>query len=215
MVELECEFSTRVDCWAYCAGFNGHLMVSLIDKQVSLATPEDQVNTFVICLQHQGLTSADDGSCCCLFIISGFTFFLLDLLLWSESDELSSLVSMNSRLLKLSLPPPRSLSLSPPEDFLFFSSFLPPDFLLSLTEWNWKADVLKSSHVKRQEQKHFTAATPYFLEDDPPPLSVYSFFNLSYCLLASPAFVSHSYMKEKQENWGKLTGQMKWQCKHD
>lgn len=63
--------------------------------------------------------------------ITAFTFFLLDLLLWSESDELS-LVSMNSRLLKLSLPP-RSLSLSPPADFLFFSSFLPPDFLLSLT----------------------------------------------------------------------------------
>lgn len=61
-----------------------------------------------------------------------FTFFLLDLLLLlrSESDELSSLVSMNSLLLKLS--PPRSRSLSPPADFLFFSSFLPPDFLLSL-----------------------------------------------------------------------------------
>lgn len=151
MVELECEFSTGVDCWAYCAGVNGHLLVNLIDKQVSINTRG--------CLQHQGLTTADDGSCCSRFIISGFTFFLLDLLLWSESDELSSLVSMNSRLLKLSLPPPRSLSLSPPEDFLFFSSFLPPDFLLSLTEWNWKADVLKSPHVKRQKQKHFTAAT--------------------------------------------------------
>lgn len=74
-----------------------------------------------------------------LLIMTGFTFFLLDLLLWSESDELSSLVSMNSRLLKLSLPPPppRSLSLSPPVDFLFFSSFLPPDFLLSLTGEGW------------------------------------------------------------------------------
>ena len=68
-------------------------------------------------------------ACCILIIITCFAFFLLR----SESDELSSLVSMNSRLLKLSLPPPRSLSLSPPVDF-FFSSFLPPDFLLSLTD---------------------------------------------------------------------------------
>lgn len=71
------------------------------------------------------------------FTVTGFTFFLLDLLLWSESDELSSLVSMNSRLLKLSFPP-RSLSLSAPADFLFLSSFLPPDFLLSLMGEKWK-----------------------------------------------------------------------------
>lgn len=69
------------------------------------------------------------------FTVTGFTFFLLDLLLWSESDELSSLVSMNSRLLKLSFPP---RSLSAPADFLFLSSFLPPDFLLSLMGEKWK-----------------------------------------------------------------------------
>lgn len=130
-----------------------------------------------------------------------FTFFLLDLLLWSESDELSSLVSMNSRLLKLSLPPPRSLSLSPPADFLFFSSFLPPDFLLSLTgeRWGEKRCIYLRPVASRKLKR--VCCRPYFLETEvDPPLSLYSFFALSYCLLASPAFASHSWRKQKPES---------------
>lgn len=75
---------------------------------------------------------SDNGSVFGRGVLLFRTFFLLDLLLRSVSDELSSLVSMNSRLLKLSLAAARSFSLSPPADFLFFSSFTPPDFLLSL-----------------------------------------------------------------------------------
>lgn len=48
--------------------------------------------------------------------------------------------------------------------------------------------------IRTVKYKHMKA---YFLEleVDPPPLSLYSFFALSYCLFASPAFTSHSWRK--------------------
>lgn len=78
-------------------------------------------------------------------------FFFLDLLLRSESEELS-LVSMNSLLLKLSLPPPLSLSLSPPDDFLFVS-FFTADFLLSLKKREVKQRIERFSHLNKDDEK--------------------------------------------------------------
>lgn len=141
------------------------------------------------------------------------TFFLLDLdldldlLLRSESDELSSLVSMNSLLLKLSLPP-RSRSFSPPADFRFLSSCLMV-FFFSLIKTRYHIRRLRPLVWKLNNNQSITMTYFLGLALAPPPLSLYSFFALSYCLFASPALVSHSLGLQKQQSAIKMRN-MKW-----
>lgn len=72
--------------------------------------------------------------------------------------------------------------------------------------------LVSSDKDKKKKVSEYCDTYFFELDADPPPLSLYSFFALSYCLLASPAFVSHSWIKKKKQgNVGeKWVGQMKW-----